>query len=307
VGVISIVLGSLGLLTSCLNIFSGMFMQAFNPATMGAMMAQAQAQAQARRSVPFERMPRPRRQAVVATFDQINSISAPRREMFDQLLADVGDDMFPFSSDQTNSQRLRSIVTKSGEYPGTGGTTGNSYFVLTTGRIELADDHALFSPSSGGGTVRVYRDRSNAGTTGTPGQSTTLPATLPIMFGAAKTPSPIASYVVAMAANLVIAGFLLVSGIVVFTRSRRPRRLHLIYAALKIPLAICAGIVAMQMTAWWMSMIRVSGGPPMPNASILGIFSGGMTTVLACIYPVALLIVMNVRSVKDFYAAESPR
>src|SRR5262249_15956976 len=141
------------------GIFAGIFMQNFSTiATSAAMMPPPPPSQQ---PIRMERMPLARRTAVIATFEQVQTLSQPRPEMFDQLLCDIGDDLFPFSAEQMNSQRIRGVITKSGQYPAAGATPGNDYFVLTTGRIELADDHALFSPTSGEATSRVYRDRSS--------------------------------------------------------------------------------------------------------------------------------------------------
>ena len=101
-------------------------------------------------------------------------------------------------------------------------------------------------------------------------------------------------------ASLALAVYLLVIGILTLRQSPRGRRLHLIYAFIKIPLAIAAGVAS----AWVARDLMASfAGPgvPTPPTSGYSLFSGLMPLVLGCAYPAALLIVLNVKSVREYY------
>jgi hypothetical protein len=105
-------------------------------------------------------------------------------------------------------------------------------------------------------------------------------------------------------ASVGLAIFLLVSGIMTLGQSPRGRRLHLIYAAIKIPLEIVAVLAAMWLARDFMSAVNPAGAGGMPTG--LGLFSGLMA-LLGIAYPVGLLIAFNTRSMREYYgASESP-
>jgi hypothetical protein len=83
-----------------------------------------------------------------------------------------------------------------------------------------------------------------------------------------------------------LAAFLVVAAIVLLRRTRAGRRLHLIYAALEIPLAVLMVIVA----------LRASAGADAPR--VLGGL-GVATGAVGLIYAAGLLWVLNARSVRD--------
>ena len=101
-------------------------------------------------------------------------------------------------------------------------------------------------------------------------------------------------------ALVALAVFLLVCGILTLRQSPRGRRLHLIYAGLKIPLEIAAG------AAWfWVMREMVSNMTPGAGAGTpalsFSLFSGIVPAVLGCAYPVALLVVLNQKRVREYY------
>ena len=104
-----------------------------------------------------------------------------------------------------------------------------------------------------------------------------------------------------------LAVYLLVSGILVLRDSQRGRKLHLIYAWLKIPVTILGALAV-----WWLttslfeSMMAQSGAAGVAASPAMSMGIGIQQAVMAVfglIYPVALLIVMQTRGVKDYYNA----
>jgi hypothetical protein len=133
------------------------------------------------------------------------------------------------------------------------------------------------------------------------------PAT-PFPFGGGGKAVKINGGAMALAAFEVIASFglavyLLVSGILVIRNSPRGRKLHLIYAAIKIPITILGGLGVWWLLTGFFSSMTTASGMPNPGAGMsmsVGIQTAVMCT-LALIYPVALLIVMQTQAVKDYY------
>jgi hypothetical protein len=103
--------------------------------------------------------------------------------------------------------------------------------------------------------------------------------------------------------GLLLAILLLIAGILALRQSPRARRLHLIYALIKIPLVIVGTIG----WAWMMHDLMTSLSKTVGVAPMAGMrpMSTAMMTVgiIGCIYPIALLIVLNTRSVKEYYAS----
>jgi hypothetical protein len=104
-------------------------------------------------------------------------------------------------------------------------------------------------------------------------------------------------------ASLALAIYLLVCGIMTLRQSPRARRLHLIYSVIKIPVAIMAGLSA----AWVARDLMASVVPGGAAGGTMGysLFSGAMPIVLGCAYPIALLIALNVKSVREYYVGNA--
>jgi hypothetical protein len=115
------------------------------------------------------------------------------------------------------------------------------------------------------------------------------------------SPWVVAAYLALSVVGLGLAVMLLVAGIMVTARSPRARRLHLIYACVKIPVALGGGMAF----AWLMGQLVGSVAAATPGATaatntvvlVWGLVLGGV----GCIYPVALLIALNARSVREYY------
>jgi hypothetical protein len=129
-------------------------------------------------------------------------------------------------------------------------------------------------------------------------------------------PSASVLTIITSALGLALAIYLLVVGILTMRQRPSTRRLHLIYAALKIPLAVLAAVgwflfiddLTRSMTAV-ASMGPGASSPPLVGASSAGAMAIAiMLGLAACAYPVALLILMNMRNVREYYrVATAPR
>ena len=114
------------------------------------------------------------------------------------------------------------------------------------------------------------------------------------------TPWAIGLQLVIAIASLGLAVYLLVVGIMTLRQSPRGRRLHLVYACIKIPLAIAAGVASAQVARdFAASMAAMPGGAA--GAGGFSLFSGIVPAVLGCAYPIALLVVLNLKPVREYY------
>jgi hypothetical protein len=99
--------------------------------------------------------------------------------------------------------------------------------------------------------------------------------------------------------SLLVAIYLLVSGILVLGNSPAGARLHWIYVWLKIPIAIIAALaLSWMMQSFVTSMGMPAGGFPFFSWSSVGIYSG----FWGCAYPIALIFALRSRTVRAYYA-----
>jgi hypothetical protein len=131
--------------------------------------------------------------------------------------------------------------------------------------------------------------------------------TPPARLTRATTPAPVVPRINPWAALLAVgesllslglAIYLLVIGILVFRGSHAGARQHRIYALIKIPLALLAGVAS-----GWMYFGFVSSMPFSTRG--IGVFFVVFAIVAAVIsmaYPIGLLIALQSRSVRGYYA-----
>ena len=108
------------------------------------------------------------------------------------------------------------------------------------------------------------------------------------------------------AVGLVLAVFLLVLGILVFRDAPFARRGHLIWAWLKFPAAALTAWSTWAVTRAMIASLNLPtapGGSPMAFVDTMAVTQAVISAGMSCIYPVAILIVMRTRTVKDYYAA----
>jgi hypothetical protein len=127
-------------------------------------------------------------------------------------------------------------------------------------------------------------------------------------FAAGLTLEPwlMALFITTAVLSIGLAVLLLVAGILMLGRSPSGRRLHLVYACLKIPAALAGGFAIARV------MYELTGGPSGGTqqsgaargaASLLMAF---VPTLLGCIYPVVLLAVLNTKAVRDHFRSIAP-
>lgn len=125
---------------------------------------------------------------------------------------------------------------------------------------------------------------------------------------AANQPTPslspwsVALFITTAAVSIFLAVLLLVAGILTLGRSPGGRRLHLVYACLKIPAALAGGF-AIAHVMYELSSGPSAGGQPSGTAArgAASVLMAVAPTLLACIYPVVLLAVLNTKSVRDYF------
>ncbi len=93
-----------------------------------------------------------------------------------------------------------------------------------------------------------------------------------------------------------LAIYLFVIGIVTLRQSLSGRRLHLVYAWIKIPLAVGGGVAILWITTMFLSM-----SPGFSFGSWGSVFAGVWISVIGCIYPIALIICLNSRAMREYY------
>jgi hypothetical protein len=106
------------------------------------------------------------------------------------------------------------------------------------------------------------------------------------------------------AMSLALAIYLFVVGLMVLRGSFRAPRLLRIYAWIKIPLSLLAtaGIVWM-MVEIFASIARSSQLGTAAPAAIMGVFWGIIIAAVGLAYPIALLIVVRTRTVRDYFSS----
>jgi hypothetical protein len=106
------------------------------------------------------------------------------------------------------------------------------------------------------------------------------------------------------AGSIALAIFLLVVGIMVFRPASRPVKLLRLYALLKIPMAILAGVglgvMGYEFIAGIASANPATSGSTMPAATGFIIY-GAVICALGIAYPIALLIALRSRTVRQYY------
>jgi hypothetical protein len=112
--------------------------------------------------------------------------------------------------------------------------------------------------------------------------------------------------------SIALAIYLLVVGIQVFRASFRAQLLLRIYAWFKIPLAIIAGVglslLGYQFAVGITTNVVINGGQTSsaPTASVFIIW-GAVIALLGMAFPLALLIALRSRTVRDYYNAVLPQ
>jgi hypothetical protein len=305
VGIMSIVFGAIGLLSSLINLVSTAIMAAspvMIPVPTTAPFPQSPSITASPAPLPndgvVEMATNPQRQMVNDVFSERLPLSEPRRRMLDQLLAEAFDQIFPFSPETMTPERIGATVVDSGMLPGAAGVDGNSYFVLAGGRIEIGDNYAVFQPTQGS-AIRVYARNS---TFSTSSRRTTRLPTRPVTTAFRTAPIAYTPWLLpTVIAHIVLAILLLVAGILMLRSSPYARNAHRIYAYTKIPLSIATAIVGYIQLQQLTAGLTTAGMAASGFISVIGVAQVVFTLVGGAAYPIALLIVFRLRRVTDYF------
>jgi hypothetical protein len=325
IGVLSIVLASLSIITSAVSSVQALVQTAFLStyravATVTAARV-AQAAAQAAATQPAAAAPLglafDERQIAIAEMCKLQPLSAARAAQLDDLLAQAGQSMLKLGADQVTPAAVSQAIISSSRGRSLGpGQPGPSLLEMAGGKIELYDGNGVFRPNDKGQrTVRSAADVNHYQVvTGAapPPPVTSIPPAPPPGPPPPRFDRSVTGFVLCDCfMSFAIAVYLLVIGIITVRGSRAAGKLHLAYALLKLPLLVFGAY------AWWrfqqnfaaalfgIQQLQAQGSVP---ASVRVSISTGLgesaiwLAGMAAIYPIALLIVlMSSKSAKDYF------
>ncbi len=314
VGIISIVVGSLGIfggglssLYSAIFYMVGQTTQAMANAAAMAPPAQVAAAPSAPAFTPIETeddgVESNIRSSIIEGLRSARPINANREQQLEALLAKDGKFIVPLSEKGVSSLAVSQSIGSRGRLPAMNGQgEGADYFELPTGRIEVDDDRALFAPNDHSQeVVRVNRPIPGHTLTVTPPpQPVQQPVAMPFNRMGPINGATAGVCIGEGALSLLLSVYLLIIGILVLRDNRRGRRLHAIYIVLKIPLVAACGI------AWWnlvedfFRAVPAANGQPVPTVGPhIAVLM--MLVVTPLIYPVALTFTLMAGTVKQYF------
>lgn len=159
---------------------------------------------------------------------------------------------------------------------------------------------SVLSQANGG--VMVQFTNGGSVTLGQQGNVITM-TTTPVMPVFNFSPAALGLSLAVSVATLGLAVFLLVAGIVTLRLSPRGRRLHLVYATLKIPLEVLGCVAAVWVAREFAAGINQGAGGAAFTTSY-AIVTGLIPALLGLAYPVGLLIALNTKSIREYYSAD---
>jgi hypothetical protein len=182
-------------------------------------------------------------------------------------------------------------------------TTSTTTTTAAAGGVTIVHSHSVAFSSVGGVTVA---------TTAPATTTTTAPAAAPVAMGNPFSGiNPLAALLSAIAEVLsfALAVLLLIAAIQILRDAPSGPRLHRWYALVKIPLVIVATALSLWLTMGMMQSIMASmppaaGGAGGQQMAFMWSFMAArliLPALLALAYPVALLIILRSRSVREFY------
>jgi len=251
------------------------------------------------------------RSTIIDVLARDQRLSEAQQTQLHKLLAKCGKSIFPIAAGSAPSpQRIRTSVSESGRLAGLHAKEDATYFIVGTGKIEVYGDRALFVPNTPGAqTVRVQDGIKTDDEAETDNQPVSTPAP---WFAPASpaTPYHVRSAATAItmldaALSAALAIYLLVVGILVLRQHPRGRMLQTIFAILKIPLAIVCAIGWL----WAITDHYTTGyGAVASPGTQFAVAQLWMVVFLVAglAYPIAVLVVMRSRTIKDYYAGSEP-
>ena len=247
------------------------------------------------------------RSLISLRIQQMTMLSSARKDVLDGFLAQKGTEVDPHARRLTDPNRAAKMITAAGALP-----EGETFIDFNRGRMTLTDTRARFEPT---GTTHVIEVDFSAvdpapGEQGfvpqgvlaqsaaTSSGATTIPVVMPKM-GATSIALQTINGIMAVA----LALLLLIAGIFTVQSKALGRRLHLVWAWLKLASAVFGAIATYTMYVEIMKLSAASGGANTVPANSIAIVMALMSIGVAVLYPIAVLIVMNLRSVKNYLAS----
>ncbi len=242
-----------------------------------------------------------KRGTVLLGLIRARSLAPQHMKQMDALLSRSGRLMFPSAGQNTDAKFIRNNVTESGRLPSSknpAGADGPTFYIIGTGRIEIYDDHAVFRPTGSSDVVSV---RANEVDLDRENQAPPVFSALPPNTATVKEEKSLAAFLLfeALAAGA-LAIYLFVAGILVLRSTLASRKLHWIYLCIKIPLALLAIAATARLWSAYREAARLN--PTSDYGAEKGMAMGVLiATSLALLYPIALMVVLRSRGVKDYY------
>jgi hypothetical protein len=94
------------------------------------------------------------RQVVIAGLSQVREMTKARKDRLDALLADAGAKILNFPADSMTPDSIAANVTSSMSMPSATGDAPDDIFVLATGRLQISDATAVFFPEGNPSGIR---------------------------------------------------------------------------------------------------------------------------------------------------------
>ena len=256
------------------------------------------------RPAPGDEMAEADQETLLAALDQTRGLDPADQAAVGTLLQQIGWKVAGHPpGGAATLESLERLISQSGAT-----FDGGTFYGLPGGRLEVADGSAMFTATTDG-TVT---------TTGAAATATTLPAVappalaMPISINFNISTGALTLSLIDAALRFGLAVWLLVAGIKVLSNSPGGRRWHLRWAWVKLPLLLLSAAAA-----WWITSSMFNGifsspatfssGPPMPGfGSYIALMTVIFYAVIAAVYPVTVLILMNLNTARVFYTTDGP-
>ena len=226
---------------------------------------------------------------------EIASLTPARRLSLDALLRQSGRDVAPnmLNGDITAEKVKRLIVTHAKT------SDGHDLILVPEGRIELSDTEATFEPE--GSTQVVTVDTAKMGL------NVIVPLASPTPVNATPkvnvNPLRFVTWFVTSIASGLLCILLLIAGILALRGSKGGRRAHLWWAWLKLPVALL-GAIGGGLMIETLTDVGSQNNPQTSAAAgaVTGVVVGVVQAALSVGYIIAVIVVMNARSVRAWFA-----
>ena len=311
VGVLSLVVALLGVVGAAATALWGV---AFYASAYAASAAAAREMA-VRRSTLFVPEPpspvveagadgltQPLRDGIVDAFSTVRPLRPQRVQQLDAMLARHGRSILLRADDRAarlepSPDRVRGLVVDHGELFSANRAAAPEYFQLSTGRLELYDDRSVFYPADGSRTLRSSLPR---------------PATRPAPPPPPPAPVPsMPALVVVLAASVAGAALsvlLFIAAVLWLRGSPSGRRMHAVWAWLKMVVVLTAAVAF-----WWMTRDFYGGftkyvaplvgpGAAPPAQFVVKPWHPIVVGVAGLLYPLAVLVILRSRAVREHFS-----